>query len=103
MSQHDLFSAFGGGLIDCQNLIHDPEQDVKRRLNGIAAIDSDVPANNFLQDFGIRHQSLPLADQPFKQSLSIALVRMRRADEIHGDIRVHQNHGWPPAPYPLSI
>jgi hypothetical protein len=30
-------------------------------------------------------------------------VRMGRSDEIHRNVRIHQNHGWESALYPLSI
>jgi hypothetical protein len=35
--------------------------------------------------------------------LRVDLVRMRRANEIHWNVRIDQNHRWVPAPYPLSI
>jgi hypothetical protein len=38
-----------------------------------------------------------------KHSLCVALVGVRRADEIHGDIRIEQDHGCAPDPYPISI
>jgi hypothetical protein len=39
----------------------------------------------------------------FEQSLRVALVGVGRAHQIHGDVRINQNHGCPPDPYPLSI
>jgi hypothetical protein len=30
-------------------------------------------------------------------------VRMRRANQIHRNVRIDQNHGRVPTPYPLSI
>jgi hypothetical protein len=39
----------------------------------------------------------------FEQSLCVALAGVRRAHEIHGDVRINQNHGCAPDPYPTSI
>jgi hypothetical protein len=39
----------------------------------------------------------------FEQSLRVALVDVRRADEIHRDIRIDENHGRAPESYPISI
>jgi hypothetical protein len=61
----------------------------KRRLDGVAAIDGDVAMQDLLQHLSIGDEALPLADQPFEQSLCVALVRVRRTDQIHGDIRIH--------------
>jgi hypothetical protein len=53
---------------------------------------------DLLENLGVRNQALALADYPFKQSPRIALVGMSSANQIHGDIRVDQNHGCPPVP-----
>jgi hypothetical protein len=35
--------------------------------------------------------------------LCTGIVNMRAAHHIHGDIRVGQNHGFLPTPFPRSI
>jgi len=55
-------------------------------LDGIAAVDGDIPVQDLLQDLGIRNQALSVADKIFEQSLRVGLVRVRRADQIHWDI-----------------
>jgi hypothetical protein len=39
----------------------------------------------------------------FEQSLGVDLVGVSRAHEVHGDVRINQNHGCAPDPYPTSI
>lgn len=103
MAQEDFFRAFGRSSIDGHNLIHDSEQGIERRLNGVTPVDCDVAMQNFLEHLGIRHESLPITDDFFQRSLRVNLVRMGRSDEIHRNVRIHQNHGWESALYPLSI
>src|SRR6267143_45959 len=101
---HDNFlCALGCGQINGQHLVGNTEQGVERRLDGVPTIDSDVAVQYLLQDLGIRNQALSIANQLFEQSLRVGLVRMRRANEIHRNVRIDQNHGWVPTPYPLSI
>jgi hypothetical protein len=96
---HDNFlRAFRRGPINGQHLIGNAEQSVERRLDGIAAVYGDIAMQDFLQDLGIGNQALPVGDQVFEQSLRVGLVRMRCANELHGDIGVDQNQGCVPAP-----
>jgi len=90
-------------LIDGQDLVNDAEQGVEGWLDGVTAVDGDVAVQDLLQHFGVGHQALAVADQFFEQSLRVAFVGMGRADEVHRDIRVDQNHGFTPVPYPFSI
>jgi hypothetical protein len=55
-------------------------------LDSIAAIYSGIPMQYLLENLGICNQALSVGDEIFEQSLSVDLVRMRRADEVHGDI-----------------
>jgi len=103
MPQHNLFRTLDHSPINRQHLIDDAKQRVECWLDGIAAVDRDVAVQNFLQHFGIGNQALALADQLFEQSLRVALVRVRRAHEIHRDVGVDENHGCAPVTYPLSI
>ena len=103
MSQDNLFGTLGGGPRNVKHLIDDAEQSVERRLDGVPAVDGDVPMQDLLQDLGVGDEALAVIDQLFEQSLCVALVGVRRAHEIHGDVRIDQNHGCAPDPYPISI
>ena len=98
ITQDNLFRTFDYGPIHSQNLVHDAEQSVERGLDGVAAVDCDVAVQDLLENLGVRNQALALADHLFEQPSRIALVGMRSADQIHGDIRVDQNHGCAPVP-----
>src|ERR1700726_2252193 len=101
--QDNLFRTLCDRPINSQHLIHDAEQTVERWLDCVAAVDSDVAVQDLLENLGVRNQVLAIADRLFEQSSRVALVGMRSANQIHGDIRVDQNHGCAPVPYPLSI
>ena len=103
MSQDNLLGTLGGGPCNVKNLIDDAEQSVERRLDGVPAVDGDIPMQDLLQDLGVGDEALAVIDQLFEQSLGVALVRVRRAHEIHGDVRIDQNHSCAPDPHPLSI
>jgi len=103
VAHHNLFSAFRRAPVNSQYLIGNAQQSVERRLDGIPPIYGDITMQNFLQDFGVGNQALPVANQIFEQPLRVGLVRMRRTNEIHGNIGVDQNQECVPAPYPLSI
>ena len=51
-----------------------------------------VAVEYLLQDFGVGHQTLSPAYQFLQESLSIRLVRVRRAHQIHRDIGIDENH-----------
>ena len=103
MSQDNLLGTLGGGPRNVKHLIDDAEQSVERRLDGVPAVEGDVPMQDLLQDLGVSDQALAVIDQLFERSLCVALVGVRRAHEIHGDVRINQNHGCAPDPYPISI
>ena len=103
MPEDNLFGPLGRGARNVKHLIDDPEQSVERRLDGVPAVNGDVPMQYLLQDLGVGDEALAVIDQLFEQTLGVALVGVRRAHEVHGDIRIDQNHGCAPAPYPTSI
>ncbi len=82
----NFFGALRCGPINGQYLIGDAKQSAKGRLNSIAAIYSGIPMQYLLKNLGICNQALSVGDQIFEQSLSVGLVGMRHANEIHGDI-----------------
>ncbi len=103
MSEDNLLGTFGGGPRDVKHLIDDAQQSVERRLDGVPAVNGDVPMQDLLQDLGVGDEALAIIDQLFEPSLSVALVGVRRAHQIHGNVRIDQNHGCAPDPYPISI
>ena len=86
MSQDNLLGTLGGGPRNVKHLIDDPEQSVECRLDGVPAVDGDVPMQDLLQDLGVGDEALAVIDQLFEPSLRVALVGVRRAHEIHGDV-----------------
>ena len=103
MTHDNFLCALCCGQINGQHLVGNTEQSVERRLDGVPTIDSDVAVQHLFEDLGIRNQALSIANQLFEQSLRIGLVRMRPANQIHWNVRIDQNHGRVPTPYPLSI
>jgi len=88
---------------NAKHLIDNPEQSVEGRLDGVPTVDGDVPMQDLLQDLGVGDEALAVTDQLFEQSLCVALVGVRRTHQIHGDVRIDQNHGCAPDLYPVSI
>lgn len=103
MPHDNLLCAFDGHKINRQHLIANPEDGVKCRLDGIAAVDGDITVQDFLEDLGIGNQALAVADQIFKESLRVGLVRMRCTHQIHRNVGIDEDQAWVPTPYPLSI
>ena len=66
-----------------QHPIYYAEQCVKSRLNWVAAIDGDIPVQNFLQYLGIGNKMLTVGDQFLEQTLCVSFVTMRCADQIN--------------------
>jgi len=93
VSQDNSLRAFHIFLINRQHLIHNRKQCVESQLDCVPAVDGNVTVQNFLEHLGIGDQWLAVRDQPFENSLCVGLVHVRRADKIHWDIRIDQNHG----------
>jgi len=93
VSHDNLFRALGSGPVNGQHFVSNTKQCIECGLDGIAAIYGHIPVQDLLQDLGIGNEALPVTDQVFEQTLRVGLVRMRCADEVHGDIRVDQNQG----------
>jgi hypothetical protein len=58
MSQDNHFGTLGGGPRKHKHLIDDPKQSVERRLDGVPAVDGDVPMQHLLQDLGVGREAL---------------------------------------------
>ncbi len=79
-------------MIDGENLIDDRKQCVEGGLDRITAIYGNISMQDFMQDLGIRYETLTGSYKPFDQTLGIQLVRVRRSDKIHRDVGVNQDH-----------
>ena len=56
-------------LANRQHLIYYTEQCVKSTMNCVAAIDGDIPVQDFLQNLGIGNKTLTVGDQFLEQTL----------------------------------
>jgi hypothetical protein len=92
MTEDNPFRAIHDGSIDGKNVIDDPEQGIKRWLNGVTAVDGYVAVQDLLEDFRIRDQSLAAAQQFFHQSLRVDFMGVRRSHQIHRNVGIDQNH-----------
>jgi len=64
--EDDLLRTFCRKLVDGKYLIDYAEKSIERRLDRLAAIDRNIAVKNFLQDLGIRHEPLPIANELFE-------------------------------------
>ena len=97
-SKNNFFRTLNMAAFHSQHLIRHAQQSVECGLNRIVAVDRGIAVENFLQYFGVSHQTLALAHQFFKPSLRVAPVGMGGADEIHRNIGIDKNHGCGPVP-----
>ena len=77
MPQDNLLGTLGGGPRNVKHLIDDAKQSVERRLDGVPAVNGDVPMQDLLQDLGVGNEALAIIDQLFEPSLCVALVGVR--------------------------
>ena len=98
VSQDNPLGTLGHRSRDIKHLIDDSQQGVERWLDGVPAVDGGVAMQDLVQHLCIRDQALTVADKLLKQSLCVAFVGVGRAHEIHGDVRIDQNHRCAPEP-----
>jgi len=91
MSHNNFLRSPCRGCIDRQYLVCNPQQSVECRLNCFPTIYRNVAVQDFLEHLSVRNQTLAVADQFFKHPLRVGFVRMRCADQIHGDIAISKN------------
>jgi hypothetical protein len=84
--EDDRHGAIDGAEIDREHLVDDARQRVERRLDGIAAVDGHVPAQDLLEHFRVRHQSLTIGDRMLEDPRGIGFPGVRGADQVHRDI-----------------
>src|SRR5438093_2166404 len=92
VSEHDLFRPLGGRHIYRENLVHNAEERIESGLDGIPPLNGDVPMQDLLEYFGVRDQTLALGNALFQKLLSVGLVRVRRAYQIHRYVGVDEDH-----------
>src|SRR4030095_4375020 len=78
--------------VDRKDLINDSEQSIEGGLYRIAPIDRNISMQDLLHDLGVGYQSAPLADALLQQTLRVRFMRMRSSHEVHGNVRVDQDH-----------
>ena len=103
ISKNNLFCTFHCDTVHTQHFIDDSKQGIESRLDCVAAIYRHIAVQDLLQRFGIGHESLSAGNQLFKQPLCVGFMRVRRANKIHRNVGINQNHGRGPAVYPASI
>jgi hypothetical protein len=90
---NDDFSSLVGNLqIHGHYVIHHLEQDIETRLDRIATVDGDVAVEDLLQDLDIRDQPAPFGDGALEQTSGVHLVGVLGTHQVHGDVRVDENH-----------
>ena len=55
-------------------------------------LDRHVAVQDLLQDFGVGDEPLAAGDALFQQAPGRLLVRMSGADQVHGDVRIDEDH-----------
>jgi hypothetical protein len=102
-SHEDVLRAICSGGIHGEHLIDNSKQSVKCGLDGGATINRDIAVQDFLEHLCVRNEAFAIAYEFFEQSLRVGFMWMGGAYQVHGDVRVNENHECVPVPYPLSI
>ena len=90
----DLTGTKDVGFLYGKDFIDDFEDYPEDRRDCFAAVDRRITMQDFLKDLGVRHQPFAVGNEAFEQYLRIALLRMRRSDQVHRHIRIDKNHAW---------
>ena len=53
VAEDDLFCAFGSGAVDGEDIIHNTEKRVERKLDIVTAVEGSVTMQDFLQNFRV--------------------------------------------------
>jgi len=83
--------------LDGQHLVDDVKHRGEGRRDRLPSADRDVAMEDLLEHLCIGHQSVAGHDRSLHQLPRNRLVRMVRAYEVHGYVRVDEDHGapWP--------
>jgi len=93
VANYDFLRALGDDSIYGQHLIDNSKQRTEGRLNRLSPVNGHEAMQYLLEHFGVGDETLAIAGQLLEPTLGVGLVRMRAADEIHGNIGVDENHG----------
>lgn len=77
-------------LLDCEDIVDDVQQELERGADCFPLADGDVSMKDLLQDFGVGHKALSRCNQALQEKLGLALVRMRRPEDVHRDVGVDE-------------
>ena len=66
MPQQNRFGFLRRAQIHGKDFIDNSQQGIEGRLDGVAPIDRGVSMQNFLKHFGIGHEALAVANEPFE-------------------------------------
>lgn len=86
LPQDNLLGTLGSRPGDFQHLIDNSKKCIESWLDGVTAVDSNIPMQYLLEDLRVGDEALTVAEQPLKQSLCVSFVRVRRAHQIHGNV-----------------
>ena len=89
--RQDDFRPFSVCERDREDLFDRTQDRVEGGLDGIPAIEGDIPVEDFLENLGISDQSLAGAEGRFQQLTRPCLVRMGGTDQVHRNIRVDED------------
>ncbi len=103
MAEEHGARAVDGFEIDWKHLVHQAEERIEGGLDGVSPVYRGIPVQDLLQNLGIGHEALLVGDATLENPLSVALVGMHGAHEVHGNVGVDEDHPWLPPEYPPSI
>ena len=92
MPQNDLLGSLDIGDGNRKHLIDDTEDRVEGGLDRVPALNGDVPVQDLLQHLGVRNEPFTVGNGALQEVSGIGFMRMGRPYEVHGDVRVDQNH-----------
>jgi hypothetical protein len=78
-------------FLDSKNIVNDVQNYPEGWPDGLSFADCRVPMQDLPQHFRVRDQSPSGRDKAFQQNLSLTLMRMWRANEVHRDIRIDED------------
>jgi hypothetical protein len=96
MREHDLPCTLHCQEVHWEYFVDDPKKHLEAWLDRFSPTDGPISMQDLLKDLGICHEAASLADETLQQSSGIDLVWMLAADEVHGYVRVDQDHEFPP-------
>jgi hypothetical protein len=96
------FAASASSRSHREHLVHHPEDRVEGRLDRVAPVDRYIAMADLLQHLRVGHEALASGQRGLQQTLSVELVGMRRAHQVHRHIRVDQDHSGEGPAYPRS-